>query len=69
MAYFDHSVRAPLASKGSFFANAFAAVQRYRLMRRTYNELSALSNRELDDLGLGRGDLMDVARKSAGYDV
>ncbi len=35
----------------------------WRAYRRTVNELSALSNRELDDLGITRFDIARVARK------
>jgi uncharacterized protein YjiS (DUF1127 family) len=31
---------------------------------RTVNELSALSNRELADLGLARGDIQRIAREA-----
>lgn len=36
----------------------------WRKARRTYNELSRLSTRELDDLGISRGDIADIARRS-----
>ena len=36
-----------------------------RLYRETYNGLYALSDRELDDLGLTRGELHDVSRDAA----
>ncbi|TDK43227.1 DUF1127 domain-containing protein [Antarcticimicrobium luteum] len=39
---------------------------RHRMYRRTYNELSALTNRELSDLGLHRSELRRVALESAG---
>ena len=42
-------------------------VRNYRNWRRyrdTVNELSRLSNRELSDLGIARGDISFVARKS-----
>ena len=32
---------------------------------RTYNELMRLSNRELDDIGLRRCDIADIAKKHA----
>ena len=32
--------------------------------RRTYDELSRLSNRELNDLGIGRGDIDFIARSN-----
>jgi len=36
--------------------------RKWRNYRRTVTELSALSNRELDDLGINRGDITFVAR-------
>ena len=36
---------------------------RWRRYRRAVNELSGLSNRELDDLGIARGDIRRVARE------
>ena len=35
--------------------------RKWRNYRRTVSELSALSNRELDDLGITRGDIRFVA--------
>jgi uncharacterized protein YjiS (DUF1127 family) len=32
---------------------------------RTVSELSALSNRELDDLGFGRADIKTIAREAS----
>jgi len=43
------------------FARSF---NEWRKARRTYNELSRLSTRELDDLGIARGDIAEIARKS-----
>jgi uncharacterized protein YjiS (DUF1127 family) len=67
MAYFDQSARASYAPGTGVVSRINAAVQRYRVMRRTYAELSSLSNRELDDLGISRADIPDIARRSAGY--
>ena len=36
--------------------------RKWRNYRRTVSELSSLSNRELDDLGINRGDINFVAR-------
>lgn len=36
--------------------------QSWQKYRRTYDELSRLSNRELADLGIGRGDIDFIAR-------
>ena len=36
--------------------------RRWRAYRRTVNELSSLSRRELDDLGISRSDIEFVAR-------
>lgn len=38
---------------------------RYRMYRRTFNELSALSNRELADLGLHRSAIRRVSLQAA----
>ena len=47
-------------------SNAFVEKYRsWRRYRRTYDELSRLSNRELDDLGITRYDIESVARRSA----
>ena len=42
--------------------NVFGSFKKWRNYRRTVNELNALSNRELDDLGIIRGDIPTVAR-------
>ncbi len=36
----------------------------WRAYRRTVSELSALSNRELSDLGISRSDIPFIARRS-----
>jgi len=45
--------------------NIATKFQKWRNYRRTYNELSKLSNRELDDLGLNRYDIPSVARSTS----
>jgi uncharacterized protein YjiS (DUF1127 family) len=40
-------------------------VSRYRIYRTTLNELGALSNRELADLGLSRANLRSIAYEAA----
>jgi uncharacterized protein YjiS (DUF1127 family) len=40
------------------------SVARYREYRSTYEELNALTDRELADLGLSRLNIRDVARES-----
>ena len=39
--------------------------RRYRLFRRTYAELDALSTRELDDLGISRSMITRLAHEAA----
>ena len=41
---------------------AQAAFARRRDYNRTFNELSKLSDRELDDMGIGRGQIAVIAR-------
>ncbi len=36
----------------------------WRKARKTYNELSRLTTRELDDLGIARGEIAEIARRS-----
>jgi uncharacterized protein YjiS (DUF1127 family) len=43
--------------------NITSRIQKWRNYRRTVNELSKLSNRELEDLGLSRYDITSVARR------
>ncbi len=46
---------------GSTLANAFGALTAWNDARVTRNALSKLSDRELEDIGLIRGDIDDVA--------
>ena len=42
--------------------NITDSYRRWRNYRRAVNELSGLSNRELDDLGIARGEIARVVR-------
>lgn len=42
--------------------NMIGSFRKWRNYRRTVTELSSLTNRELDDLGINRGDIGLVAR-------
>lgn len=44
--------------------NIVGKFREWRSYRRTITELSALSNRELDDLGISRSDIPFVARRA-----
>ncbi len=48
------------------FATKIAAWRRYR---ESVRELSRLSDRELNDLGIGRADIYTVVRQSAGSEA
>lgn len=39
--------------------------KKWQTYRRIRNELASLGTRELDDLGIGRGDIDRIARKAA----
>lgn len=41
-----------------------SAIQRWRDVRRTVAELDGLSDRELQDLGISRGDITTIARNA-----
>jgi uncharacterized protein YjiS (DUF1127 family) len=61
MAAFD--MTRPTLSRTSFgtvFTNAMGALATWNDARKTRSALSKLSNRELDDIGLTRGDIQDV---------
>jgi|GEM_PF-7079045 len=45
-----------------FFKPAAAKLAAYLEYRRTFDTLSAMTDRELDDIGIGRGDIDAVAR-------
>jgi uncharacterized protein YjiS (DUF1127 family) len=47
-----------------WFTRTLDDLRRARLERQTYAELSALSDRELDDLGLTRATLREAARRA-----
>ena len=47
-----------------FINRFFKELDQRRRVRETMSELSALTDRELDDLGLARGDIRDVAMES-----
>ncbi len=49
----------------SWFTRLADELRRARLERQTYAQLSDLTDRELDDLGLNRASLRDVARRAA----
>ncbi len=53
---------------GGWIARIRRSMADYRLYRRTMEELESLSDRELNDLGLSRLVLRDVARQAV-YDV
>ncbi|TCO69421.1 DUF1127 domain-containing protein [Rhodovulum euryhalinum] len=68
MSFVTHAftTRGGVADKLSRTANALHGWARFYAARRaTFHELSALSDRELDDLGIGRGDIARIAVESA----
>ena len=53
------------AGNAGLFASVQKYMQRRKIFNQTFNELSQLSERELWDLGLARGDIARVARSAA----
>lgn len=53
------------ASTGGFFTNVLAAVAAWNDARRTRAALDRLSDHELADIGLTRGEIEDVAQRLA----
>jgi len=66
MAYVHNARPALRPAHSGFLAGLVDGLRRRRLEWQTYSELSDLSDRELDDLGLSRSDLRVVARRAAG---
>ncbi len=59
------AARGRQGSGGSFLERLSGWIAEQRRYRRTLAELSTLTDRELDDIGLNRGDLESVARRSS----
>jgi uncharacterized protein YjiS (DUF1127 family) len=47
------------------FAQLKEAVEKYKIYRQTMRELGGLTDRELNDLAIGRSDIAYVARTAA----
>jgi uncharacterized protein YjiS (DUF1127 family) len=65
MALITHG-HAPASSSasGNWLWGVLSEVRRWRMERQTFDALSSLSDRELDDLGIKRWQLRDVARRA-----
>ena len=70
MAYASNTRTAPIANGLGQRLNRWAAEfgawnSRRRIYRTTYNELSMLADRELNDLGIARADIRRIASEAA----
>lgn len=55
---------APVANRAAgFFTSVFGGMAAWNDARLTRNALNALTDRELEDIGLVRGDIEDVAQR------
>ena len=52
----------PLSPMEDKVMNVLRTIRNYRNYRRTVAQLNALSNRQLDDLGIVRGDIPEIVR-------
>ncbi|MCC2113911.1 MAG: DUF1127 domain-containing protein [Hyphomicrobiales bacterium] len=50
-------------------SSLFSSVRRWRNYRDTVYELSRLSDRELNDIGISRSDISRIARRSIAADI
>lgn len=57
------------SAAASLLAGVTARYKHYRVYRNTLNELQNLSDRDLNDLGLGRGSLRATALEAANATV
>ncbi|PID36823.1 MAG: hypothetical protein CR993_03165 [Rhodobacterales bacterium] len=55
----------PFAGIKTLFADLRHAWTQYRMFHTTQEELSALSDRELTDLGISRSEITRIAREAA----
>ncbi len=53
------------ARLGEIFSQAGQAYRSWSMYRRTYNELSGLAQRELDDLGINRSEIRRISLETA----
>ncbi len=53
------------APAASFFESIAQRYKRHRIYRTTFNELSALSDRDLSDLGMHRSLIRNTAQEAA----
>jgi uncharacterized protein YjiS (DUF1127 family) len=68
MAYASHTTAAPLsltARFGEIIEHAREALRARRVYRQTVSELQALSNRDLNDLGISRSEIQSIALEAA----
>ncbi|QFT60378.1 hypothetical protein FIU94_16230 [Sulfitobacter sp. THAF37] len=69
MAYSTTTTTAPTSSLLSRIGSGFDALatryKQYRMYRETFDGLSALSNRDLADLGLSRSDIKRISMEAA----
>jgi uncharacterized protein YjiS (DUF1127 family) len=62
----SHPIRGSLAAWAREIHRSYSAARHRRaIFLQTYRELQALSNRELDDLGLPRSEIRRIARDAA----
>ena len=55
-------LQSPIEGLLNWFKDWNAGYQRNKMVNATIKELSALSDKELNDIGIGRGDIRSVAR-------
>lgn len=60
-----HATAAETGLPGGLFARVMAWIDERRRYRRTLAELSQLTDRELEDIGISRADIGTIARECA----
>ena len=56
-----------LPSLAGWLKTQIAKIEKTRRVRSTIKQLSALTDRELNDIGIGRGDIWAVAHEDPSY--
>lgn len=65
MASLSNSVDFPVSGRPSLWSAITTWYEQYRIYKKTRDELSVLNNRDLNDIGISRGQIEGIARKAA----
>ena len=65
MASLSNSVDIPVSGRPTLWTAIVTWYEQYRIYAKTRDELSVLNNRDLNDIGISRGEIEGIARQAA----